>query len=67
MLVLALSAAEVVRTALTLILEEEGVVAVMLERVAVVDESCWLWVMSLAVLGGVQRLNARASCVEKPR
>lgn len=67
-LVLALSAAEVVWTALMLMLEkEEEEVAVMLGRVAVVDESCWAWVMFLAVLGVVQRVNAREGCVEKPR
>jgi divalent metal cation (Fe/Co/Zn/Cd) transporter len=66
-LVLALSAAEVVWTALMLMLEKEEEVAVMLGRVAVVDESCWAWVMFLAVLGVVQRVNAREGCVEKPR
>lgn len=65
---MALSAAEVVWTALMLMLEkEEEEVAVMLGRVAVVDESCWAWVMFLAVLGVVQRVNAREGCVEKPR
>lgn len=68
-LVLALSAAEVVWTALMLMLEkeEEEEVAVMLGRVAVVDESCWAWVRSLAILGVGQRVNAREGCVEKPR
>ena len=66
---MALSAAEVVWTALMLMLmlEKEEEVAVMLGRVAVVDESCWAWVMFLAVLGVVQRVNAREGCVEKPR